>query len=107
MYARLDPDHRVVPCTLEEWGTLFSWEPGCFEKERRVAWTGLVGAEVSTVFLGLNHAYADGADEWFETLVFGGPHDGELERYATWDEAIAGHEATVERLREEPPTTSS
>jgi len=72
MYARLDPDHRVVPCTLEEWGTLFSWEPGCFEKERRVAWTGLVGAEVSTVFLGLNHAYADGADEWFETLVFGG-----------------------------------
>lgn len=27
----------------------------------------------------------------FETLIFGGEHDGDMWRYSTWDEAKAGH----------------
>jgi hypothetical protein len=29
---------------------------------------------------------------WFETMVFGGPHDREMERYETWEEAKLGHQ---------------
>jgi len=47
---------------------------------------------VSTVFLGLNHQHFTGGPlEIFETMIFGGPHDSYMERYATWDEADAGH----------------
>lgn len=58
-------------------------------------------AEVSTVFLGLDHGYGEGAPLLFETLVFGGALDGEMERYSTWDEAERGHQAMVERVRRE------
>lgn len=33
------------------------------------------GTRVSTVFLGLNHAYDDGPPQVFETVIFGGPLD--------------------------------
>jgi len=53
---------------------------------------------VSTVFLGLNHGFG-GKPLWFETMVFGGKLDQEQDRYETWDEAVAGHEAMVKRVR--------
>lgn len=57
---------------------------------------------VSTVFLGLDHSFRDhGPPILFETLVFNGPLRDEMERYATWDEADAGHKAMVERVRAE------
>ncbi len=31
----------------------------------------------------------------FETIVFGGPMDEEMRRYATWDEAVEGHDEMV------------
>lgn len=50
------------------------------------------GTEVSTVFLGIDHSFGRGDGPiLFETMIFGGPHDRFQERYATWDEAIAGH----------------
>lgn len=57
------------------------------------------GLKISTVFLGLNHRFGDGPPLLFETLVFGGPLDGEQERYATWDEAEAGHARMVTKAR--------
>lgn len=55
---------------------------------------------VSTVFLGLNHNWGDGPPHIFETMVFGGLLDQEQDRYSTWEEAEAGHEAMVERAKE-------
>jgi len=50
------------------------------------------GVLVSTVFLGLNHNFADtGAPILFETMVFGGKYDEEMERYSTYQEALEGH----------------
>lgn len=45
---------------------------------------------ISTVFLGMDHAY-DGPPMLFETMVFGGPLDEEMDRYSTRDEALRGH----------------
>ena len=57
------------------------------------------GVRVSTVFLGLDHRFVGGGPPLlFETMVFGGKHDGAQWRYSTWDEAIAGHDAAVDGL---------
>jgi len=55
---------------------------------------GLTGGKirVSTVWLGSSHGQNDkGASLIFETMVFGGPGDGECVRYATEKEAAHGH----------------
>lgn len=55
---------------------------------------------VSTVWLGLNHNWDDeGEPLIFETLVFGGPLSEYLERYATEEEAVAGHAFVVQALQ--------
>lgn len=80
------------------YGDLLEWAVAFEKMDRRVAQTSINGANVSTVFLGLNHGFG-GEPLWFETMVFGGLLDGEADRYATWDEAERGHAQMVERVR--------
>lgn len=54
---------------------------------------------VSTVFLGLDHNYGIGPPVLFETMIFGGEHDGYQERYCTWDEAVEGHEVAKKLIK--------
>lgn len=54
---------------------------------------------ISTVFLGSDHQYLDGPPLLFETMVFGGPMDGEMERYTTLEQAEQGHKAMVDRVK--------
>lgn len=71
-----------------------------FEKTDRVVRKTTIGdAEVSTVFLGLDHQYGDGPPLLFETMVFGGKLDQEQDRCTTWEEAEVMHEAMCERVR--------
>ncbi|MFI5687887.1 hypothetical protein [Streptomyces sp. NPDC051636] len=53
--------------------------------------------DVSTVWLGTNHNFTnDGPPIIFETMVFGsGDGDQYMQRYATEDQARAGHAETV------------
>lgn len=55
------------------------------------------GVVVSTVFLEIDHGIHHGEHLWFETLVFGGEYDGQLERYTTWVQAEEGHRRWVEK----------
>ena len=74
----------------------------CFEGASRIVKQEDVGdAHVSTVFLGIDHRHRDGPPLLFETMVFGGPLDGEQERCSTWEQAEAQHAATVERVKEQ------
>jgi len=54
---------------------------------------------ISTVFLGSDHGFweKDKPPVLFETMVFGGPNQGDQRRYCTWDEAVKGHQEWVER----------
>lgn len=62
----------------------------------RVAYDNIGDATVSTVFDGVDRRYfGPGPPILFETMVLGGPCDGQGERYATWDEAEAGHTAML------------
>ena len=51
---------------------------------------------VSTIFLGVDYSFGGDIPILFETMIFGGEHDQYQERYATWDEAEAGHLRAVE-----------
>jgi hypothetical protein len=95
-YFILDDEHQPVQVDLFTWGVWFARL-----ENRTVAW-GQVNSEthVSTVFLGLDHSFGGrGPRVMFETMVFGGPQDQYQQRYSTWDDAKAGHDAIVRKLR--------
>lgn len=61
--------------------------------------TTIDGARVSTVWLGIDHAWGDGPPIIFETMVFGGELDGEIWRYSTEDQAARGHQLVCAEVR--------
>jgi len=70
---------------------------------RKTDWPGnaqFEACEISTVFLGIDHGFREGPPIVFETMVFGGPLDEWQRRYATWDQAVAGHEETLDLVRQ-------
>jgi hypothetical protein len=89
-------DREGRPISFEEWGRLFE------DREyQRVARWERNGILVSTVWLGIDHAFGAGPPVIFETMVFG-PHgmSDELDqvRYCTEAEARAGHDVVVARV---------
>lgn len=92
----LDENHNAVPVEdALEWARWFETA----NESRRVGRDTVGRADISTVFLGLNQNFGRGVPLLYETMVFGGPDDGWQDRYSTWDEAIAGHDAVVGKLR--------
>lgn len=87
-------DGELVPAASEEWGAWFE------TADRTVAKTKVGEATVSTVFLAVNHSFGGGPPVLWETLVFGGPIDGEMDRYTSRELADVGHLAMVERVKE-------
>jgi hypothetical protein len=69
---------------------------------KRVAESHVGPLWVSTVWLGINHSFGSGPPQIFETMVFPeeGVWDEEIcERYATEEEALAGHQRVVDSLQ--------
>ncbi len=91
----LNDDHTTTP--LEEPIDYAAMDTDI--DKRRVAVTTIGEAWISTVFLRLDHSMGDGPPILFETLVFGGEHADHMQRYATWDEAVAGHAEVVKLVR--------
>lgn len=90
--------HEPVRCH-----SLFEWAKWFETAERHVGKTIVaIDIKVSTVFLGLDHQYGDGEPILFETMVFGGKHDQEMERYSTWEQAEEGHKRWVNKLKPAP-----
>ena len=108
-YGIINPDGSVRAAHLLEWAMWFQTAGIESYKEggRQVARTELPdGTYVSTVFIGMNMSYGDGAPEWFETMIFGGPHDSECWRCSTFEEAETDHARAVE-LAQQPPTPTA
>jgi hypothetical protein len=95
--------HDPVPCD-----DVVTWSTWYATADRVVARDDLGAYVVSTVFLGLDHNFAaTGRPILFETMVFRDQTliDVDQDRYATWDEAAAGHAALVARYKraKKPP----
>lgn len=92
MYV-LDDQHRPVPCDdIQEWA-------------RRMQNRDHVGSDyvgdvwISTVFLGYDASAGTlRRPLLFETMVFGGALNQEMERYFSWEEALEGHARMVSRV---------
>lgn len=87
--------HTPVPCdSLMEWANRFE------KDNRHVGDDTAGGVRVSTVFLGIDHSFgSSGPPLLFETMVFGGEHDGKQERYSTWEEAEEGHARFLQMVK--------
>ena len=55
---------------------------------------------VSTVFLGLDHAWNGATPLLWETMIFGGKHDDYQERYTSYEDAVEGHKRAVKLAKE-------
>ncbi len=94
--------HTPVPAE-----DLLQWVEWMQNAETSVAVDRVDGATVSTAFLGLDHRHGrSGRPVLFETLVFDGVLDQEMKRYATWDEAEAGHALMLAKVREAGEATA-
>lgn len=96
----LDAAGNPVPCDdVLEWGRWFEVAKNriiCQSKDEAAAAEDIL---ISTVFIGLDHNWAfSGPPILWETLVFGGPLDGEMDRYASKEAAVAGHQRMCERV---------
>lgn len=90
----LNEDHTYTKCDLLTWAQQF--EAMSQENRRHVACDMVMGYRISTVWLGIDHSFGGVAPPLvLETMVFQGDDstDVYMDRYSTWDEAIAGHEA--------------
>lgn len=88
--------HTPVKCDMMTWARWFE------TADRHVRDTIQGDVRVSTVFLGLDHGFG-GPPLLFETMAFVGHDSVELDRYATWDEAEAGHARMVAKVFKPSP----
>ncbi|WGW12709.1 hypothetical protein LWF01_02760 [Saxibacter everestensis] len=85
-------DKQGRPITLQQWVESTD--------DKRVARDKVGFADVSTVWLGLDHNHFGGPKPIiFETMIGGGRHNLGCWRYSTLKEAQAGHERVVRALR--------
>lgn len=83
-------DENLNPVLCDD---IIPWARQFEAMDRRVASDKINGVDVSTVFLGLDHNFMDdGPPLLYETMIFGGDHNGYQERYSTRQEALDGHE---------------
>ena len=97
-YFKLNKDKTVTETSLEEFS---KWVAEGQDEDQIVGKDKIGDAEVSTVFLGLDHSFGGGKPVLFETMVFdrsisaGNNTDIDGIRYNTWEEAVKGHNETV------------
>ena len=94
----LDNNNKPIPASITEAG---DWlEEG---SDRRTVKRDEIGdILVSTVFLGLDHAWTPGGKPvLWETMIFGGEHDQYQERYTSHKDALEGHEKALTLITKE------
>lgn len=92
----MEKDGTIRPVSLLTWAKWFE-----NVDNRRVAWEDIGDLHVSTVFLGLDHNWGLKGDPiLFETMIFDkGGESVFCARYSTREQAIAGHQKAVRRLK--------
>lgn len=95
-YILVDHEPVIEPDILK-WAKWF--ESAQRLVKRSVATVDCKEVTVSTVFLGIDHSFGQGPPLLFETMVFGGVLDQEMDRCSTWEQAEKMHDVMSERVR--------
>ena len=72
-----------------------TWEAWFETANRVVGYDKVHGNKISTVFLGIDHNFDGGIPILWETMIFGGEHDGYCRRYSSKSDALEGHALAV------------
>lgn len=92
----LDKDGNPIICNdLILWGKWMAKN----DDARRIALDYIDEVKISTVFLGLDHQFTHGSPLLYETMIFGGEHDGYQDRYSTRNEALFGHNKALDMVK--------
>jgi hypothetical protein len=88
----LDENNKPIRSTIVDCGEWLEENP-----ERKAVKQENVNDDihVSTVFLGLDHAWNSGIPVLWETMIFGGEHDQYQERYTSYKDALEGHQIAL------------
>lgn len=86
-------DRQGNPITTRRWGQLHDDVDYV-----QIDDTHINGLQISTVWLGLDHAYGRGDPVIFETMFFGPLVNNVCVRYSTEAQARAGHEAAIRAI---------
>ena len=91
-YILSEEGKPVLERDLHKWAKWFE------TANRHLAKDQVGDVRISTVFLGMDHGYSYGGQGnpiLWETMIFGGEHDGWMDRYDSADAAKKGHNAAV------------
>lgn len=77
---------------------LIKWGEWMSKRLNQVALDEINGCRVSTVFLGLDHSFGGKEPVLWETMILGGEHDMEQQRYTSVQDALAGHREMCNRI---------
>lgn len=100
-------DERGEPQPVGDVVTWAQWfERASRDRSRVIQQDYVEGSEqqigVSTVFLGLDHNFCnDGPPILWETMIFGTALDGVMDRYASKEAALRGHQEMLARVAEQ------
>ena len=87
----LDENNKPIRSTIVDCGEWLNKNP-----ERKAVKQENVGdVRISTVFLGLDHAWNSDIPVLWETMIFGGEHDQYMDRYTSYEDALEGHQIAL------------
>ena len=102
LYLLDESGDPVLEKDTVKWAILYG------KRSNKIVHSGIAGnykeddVTISTVFLGLDHSTDEGGEPMiFETMVFGGKHDGLCQRYSTPGQARTGHYELYETIAKE------
>jgi len=96
MWYILDKENKPVKSTIIQHSEWIEANP-----EKKVVKQENVGdIFVSTVFLGLDHAWNSDVPVLWETMIFGGEYDQYQDRYTSVEGALKGHKKALELLNQ-------
>jgi len=98
MYYKLDKENNPVLC--KDFNEFIEWETSNPDK-KRVNINHIQKVMISTVYLGLDHAFRSKGPILWETMIFGGKHDQYQVRYSSYEDAVKGHKIAVDLVYQE------
>ena len=93
----LDENNKPVKSPIIQYSEWIEANP-----ERKAVKQEHIGdVRISTVFLGLDHAWRSDIPVLWETMIFGGKHDQYMDRYTSYEDALEGHQTALNLITKE------
>lgn len=87
----LDENNKPVKSTIVDYSEWIHKNP----ERKAVKQEHIDDVFISTVFLGLDHAWDSDVPLLWETMIFGGEHDQYMDRYTSYEDALEGHQTAL------------